>query len=90
MEAALLLPDAVDLRLREEPHDEGRRLGARWAVTPRRWGRHDLGPVRLRAVTAFGLYATTFDVPVERVTVYPGGGTVASAARAPRAAGPPR
>jgi uncharacterized protein (DUF58 family) len=49
----------------------------RWTVTPRRWGRHDVGPVRLRVVSVGGLYAAEVDVPVPRLTVYPGGGTVA-------------
>ena len=85
VEATLLVPVAIDERLAEEPRkeEEGTGWGLRWALTPRRWGRQDLGPVRLRVVTAFGLYATTFDVPLERVTVYPGGGNVASP-RAPR------
>jgi uncharacterized protein (DUF58 family) len=85
VEATLLLPGAVDAELADEPRQEqdGPGRGMRWTLIPRRWGRQELGPVRLRVVTAFGLYATTFDVPLERVTVYPGGGTVASA-RAPR------
>jgi uncharacterized protein (DUF58 family) len=85
VEAQLLLPVAVDAELAQEPQDEqdGPGRGLRWTLTPRQWGRQELGPVRLRVVTAFGLYATTFDVPLERVTVYPGGGTVATP-RAPR------
>jgi uncharacterized protein (DUF58 family) len=83
VEAALILPAAVDLHVAEEPHEVDAGSELVWGVTPHRWGRHDLGPVRLRVVTAFGLYATTFDVPLDRITVYPGGGTVASA-RAPR------
>jgi uncharacterized protein (DUF58 family) len=87
IEATLLLPAGVEAEVAEPPHDRdvtdgpGRALA--WTVTPRRWGRHDLGPVRLRVVTAFGLYATTFDVPLGEVTVYPGGGMVAKAV-APR------
>jgi uncharacterized protein (DUF58 family) len=85
VEAQLLMPGAVDAEVAQEPQDEedGTGRGLRWTVTPRRWGRQDLGPVRLRVVTAFGLYATAFDVPLDRVTVYPGGGTVATP-RAPR------
>jgi uncharacterized protein (DUF58 family) len=83
VEAALILPPAIDLLVAEEPHEVDAGSELVWEVTPHRWGRHDLGPVRLRVVTAFGLYATTFDVPLDRITVYPGGGTVASA-RAPR------
>jgi uncharacterized protein (DUF58 family) len=85
VEAALLMPVAVDAELTEAAADErdGPGRGLRWTLTPRRWGRQDLGPVRLRVVTAFGLYVSTFDVPLERVTVYPGGGTVATP-RAPR------
>lgn len=83
VEAALILPPAVDLLVAEEPHEVETGSELVWEVTPHRWGRHDLGPVRVRVVTAFGLYATTFDVPLDRITVYPGGGTVASA-RAPR------
>jgi len=49
----------------------------RWSVVPHRWGRHDVGPLRVRIVTAAGLYAVTLQVSVPRVTVYPGGGTVA-------------
>jgi uncharacterized protein (DUF58 family) len=79
VEAMLFLPPAVEETLAEGPHqpEDGAGRAVVWALTPRRWGRHDLGPVRLRVVAAFGLYATTFDVPLERVTVYPGGGTVA-------------
>ena len=83
VEAALVLPPAVDVLVAEEPHEVDAGSELVWEVTPHRWGRHDLGPVRLRVVTAFGLYATTFDVPLDRITVYPDGGTVASA-RAPR------
>jgi uncharacterized protein (DUF58 family) len=83
VEAALILPPAVDLLVAEEPHEVDAGSELVWAVTPHRWGRLDLGPVRLRIVTAYGLYATTFDVPLDRVTVYPDGGSVASA-HAPR------
>jgi uncharacterized protein (DUF58 family) len=83
VEATLILPTAMELRLAEDSHPVDAGWGLEWAVTPHRWGRHDLGPVRLRVLTAFGLYSTTFDVPLERVTVYPGGGTVTST-HAPR------
>ena len=85
VEATLLLPVAIEQCLTETSHkdEDGTGWGLRWTLIPRRWGRQELGPVRLRVVTAFGLYATTFDVALERVTVYPAGGTVASP-RAPR------
>ncbi len=83
VEARLILPTAMDLLLAEDSHVVDAGWGLEWTVTPHRWGRHDLGPVRLRVLTAFGLYSTTFDVPLARVTVYPGGGTVAST-HAPR------
>ena len=78
VEAALLLPVAFDQRMTEAPHQQETGAALTWAITARRWGRQDVGPVRLRVVAGFGLYATTFDVPVARVTVYPGGGMVAS------------
>jgi uncharacterized protein (DUF58 family) len=80
VETSVSVPASVDAVLHEGPHDVEDNPGRAmlWTVTPRRWGRHDLGPVHLRAVTAFGLYETRFDVPVGRITVYPGGGTVAS------------
>jgi uncharacterized protein (DUF58 family) len=80
VETSLSVPASVDAVLHEGPHDREGNPGREllWTATPRRWGRHDLGPVHLRAVTAFGLYETSFDVPVGRITVYPGGGTVAS------------
>lgn len=85
VEATLLTPEGTEQRLAEEPREDPDGAGweLHWTLTPRRWGRQDMGPVRVRVVTAFGLYATTFEVPLERVTVYPGGGTVASP-RAPR------
>jgi uncharacterized protein (DUF58 family) len=78
VEAGLVVPVAVDADLQEGPHqpEDGTGRALIWTLAPRRWGRHDVGPVRLRAVTAFGLYETSFEVPVGRITVYPGGGTV--------------
>jgi uncharacterized protein (DUF58 family) len=89
VEARLLLPGAVEAEVAQDPPEEPESAqpqegsSVRWVLKPRRWGRQQLGPVRLRVEAAFGLYETTFDVPLERVTVYPGGGTVATP-RAPR------
>lgn len=81
VEARVLGPPDVELRLDEERPVSGSRLC--WVVTPHRWGRHDLGPVALRLVAASGLYSAALDVPVGQVTVYPAGGSV-SRAVAPR------
>ncbi|MGZ4616072.1 MAG: DUF58 domain-containing protein [Actinomycetes bacterium] len=98
VELSLHLPDVVEARVADDPDDADaadtvdavdtvdaapRDTAARWVLTPRRWGRHSVGPVRMRLVATFGLYAATVDVPLARVTVYPGGGEVARAV-APR------
>lgn len=57
-----------------DPADPAERL--RWTVIPHRWGRHQLGPLRVRLVAAAGLYATTVLVDVPALTVYPQGGVV--------------
>lgn len=78
IEAEVLVPEGIEVTLL--PPGDGDAIGGdvlRWALVPRRWGRHDVGPVRVRVVSAFGLYTTTVDVPLERITVYPGGGAVA-------------
>jgi uncharacterized protein (DUF58 family) len=78
------LPVAVDVR----PAPDDRRgpaagetggCSVHWVLTPHRWGRAELGPLRVRVVGAAGLYAATLLVPLPRVTVYPGGGEVARA-----------
>ena len=82
VEATVELPAHTDGRLEETDHD-GATTTARWAVIPHRWGRYRTGPLRLRITAAHGLYAATFDVPIEEIVVYPGGSPLARAV-APR------
>jgi uncharacterized protein (DUF58 family) len=49
----------------------------RWRTSLGRWGRHDVGPVRLRVAAGHGLYAAELDLPLPQVTVFPASGAVA-------------
>jgi uncharacterized protein (DUF58 family) len=51
----------------------------RWLLVPRRWGRHEVGPVRLRLVAGAGCHATELTVAVGEVVVYPAAGVLARA-----------
>lgn len=45
--------------------------GTRWTVTPRRWGRWPVGPLRLRITAPTGLVYAEFWLPLPEITVYP-------------------
>lgn len=82
VEVAVAPPVGVSLELTDHAGGDSTAT-LRWVVVPHRWGRQELGPVRLRLRAATGLYTAAFDLALERITVYPGGGTVARAV-APR------
>jgi uncharacterized protein (DUF58 family) len=54
-----------------------------WTVVPSRWGRHQVGPLRLRLTAGGGLYTATLQLTVGEVVVFPGAAALARAV-APR------
>jgi len=54
-----------------------------WTVVPTRWGRHRVGPVRLRVVAGGGLYVAQLALGVDDIVVFPAAAALARAV-APR------
>jgi uncharacterized protein (DUF58 family) len=52
---------------------------ARWLLRPGRWGRHRVGPVRLRVLAGGGCYSARLAVDVAEVVVYPAAAALARA-----------
>jgi uncharacterized protein (DUF58 family) len=52
---------------------------SRWLLRPSRWGRHRVGPVRLRVVAGGGCYSARLTVDVAEVVVYPAAAALARA-----------
>jgi uncharacterized protein (DUF58 family) len=69
----------MELADREETDASAGTATLRWAVVPHRWGRTQLGPVRLRVRALCGLYAAELQLPLELLTVFPAGQSVARA-----------
>lgn len=45
--------------------------GGRWTVTPHRWGRWPIGPLRVRLLSPTGLTGADIALPLPEITVYP-------------------
>jgi uncharacterized protein (DUF58 family) len=58
---------------------EGRDTVARWTLVPARWGRHRVGPVRLRVHAGGGAYLARASVEVGELVVYPAAAALARA-----------
>ena len=58
---------------------EGRETVARWTLVPGRWGRHRVGPVRLRLHAGGGAYLARASVEVGELVVYPAAAALARA-----------
>jgi uncharacterized protein (DUF58 family) len=82
VEAGPRLPQHMQRRLVQTKVDAGTTTAC-WCLVPARWGRWNTGPLRVRIVSADGLYAAVVDVPSLDLSVYPASGTV-SRAVAPR------
>lgn len=78
VEADLVLPPWTTATLQGRSTEDGVAV-TRWTVVPSRWGRHRLGPVRLRVVAAGGSYAARVAVEVGDLTVYPAAAALARA-----------
>ena len=63
---------------------------ARWTLVPARWGRHRVGPVRLRVHAGGGAYVARAAVEVGDLVVYPGGRRPGPGRRPARAGGAAR
>lgn len=86
VEATLGLPPHTAATYEGVAQVEGAPPGAttvRWILVPGRWGRHDVGPVVLRAVAGAGCYAARVTVEVGEIVVYPAATALARAV-APR------
>jgi uncharacterized protein (DUF58 family) len=82
IEAAPVLARHVHSELAESA-SHGSTSTACWTVVPSRWGRWNMGPLRVRIVSADGLFAAVLEVPLVPLAVYPASGAV-SRAVAPR------
>jgi uncharacterized protein (DUF58 family) len=58
---------------------EGRTTVARWTLVPSRWGRQQVGPLRLRLLAGGGCYSARLDVSVEDLVVFPAAAALARA-----------
>ena len=85
VDAHLVLPDQSEVTAVATVADEHDTSAATttWTVVPSRWGRHLVGPVRLRVTAGGGLYSADLQVPVGEVVVFPGAAALARAV-APR------
>jgi uncharacterized protein (DUF58 family) len=60
-------------------HREGATTTATWTLVPERWGRHKVGPVRLRVTAGNGSYVARTAIEVGDLVVYPGAAALARA-----------
>ena len=82
VDAHLVLPDQMAARS-VETESGAHGSTTVWTVVPSRWGRHQVGPLRLRVTAGGGLYTATLHLPVGEVVVFPGAAALARAV-APR------
>ena len=78
VEAAPVLPPHTESRPAQTPES-----GTHWTLTPTRWGRYPVGPVRFRLLAGAGCYQATVAVDAGEIVVYPAARAVARAV-APR------
>ena len=71
-------------RREQDPHT----VVARWTLVSHRWGRHLVGPVRLRLHAGGGSYLAKLSVDVGDLVVYPGAAALARAVAPPELAAP--
>ena len=85
VDAHLVLPDQMSTTSVDTVPDgtDSATTTTTWTVVPARWGRHPVGPLRLRVTAGGGLYTATLHVPVGEVVVFPGAAALARAV-APR------
>jgi uncharacterized protein (DUF58 family) len=81
--ASVSLPDLVSSTYDGQVDRCDGTVSVRWTLRPERWGRQELGPVRLRFRGGAGCWAATGTVGVAEVVVYPEAGALARAV-APR------
>ncbi len=72
------LPPWTDARFTGHRDEDGSRV-LRWTLVPRRWGRHRVGPVRLRVHAGGGSYVARAQVEVGDLVVYPAAAALARA-----------
>lgn len=73
-----VLPPWTEARFQGR-HREGETTTATWTLVPRRWGRHRVGPVRLRVHAGGGSYVARTAIEVGDLVVYPGAAALARA-----------
>ncbi len=78
LEAEPVLPPWTESRFAGH-HVEGGTRVLRWTLVPTRWGRHTVGPVRLRVVAGGGSYVARARVDVGELVVYPAAAALARA-----------
>jgi uncharacterized protein (DUF58 family) len=83
VDAHLVLPDQMTATPVPTGVDGEVDVTAAWTVVPSRWGRHLVGPLRLRVTAGGGLYTAVVRLPVGEVVVFPGAAALARAV-APR------
>jgi uncharacterized protein (DUF58 family) len=78
IEADPVWPPWTEARF-EGRHQDGPTTTARWTLVPARWGRHQVGPIRLRVLAGGGCYAARAVVEVGEIVVYPAAAALARA-----------
>jgi len=73
-----MLPEWTEARF-EGRRQDGATSESRWTLVPSRWGRHVVGPLRLRVTAGGGSYVARASVPVGELVVYPAAAALARA-----------
>ncbi len=55
----------------------GKTTTVRWLLVPQRWGRHRVGPVRVRIIAGHGCYVAQLRLDVDEIVVYPAAAALA-------------
>jgi uncharacterized protein (DUF58 family) len=76
VDADPVLPPWTEVTGSEHGAGDGEHV-LRWTLVPRRWGRHRVGPVRLRVRAGGGSYVARSQVEVGEVVVYPAAAALA-------------
>lgn len=83
------LPEWTTAEVAGSGHEPGPHTAVvRWTLVTHRWGRHRVGPVRLRLHAGGGSYLAKVSVDVGDLVVYPGAAALARAVAPPELAAP--